>query len=68
MDQFMVDVGDQEVYVGDEAVLIGNQGNESIPLMEIANLCETVPYEILCLFNERLPRIYTPQLRSFDAI
>lgn len=59
MDQFMVDVGDQEVFVGDEVVLIGKQGNEEISLMEVARLCDTIPYEILCLFNERIPRIYT---------
>jgi alanine racemase len=59
MDQFMVDIGDQEAYVGDEVVLIGKQGNESISLVEIAQKCETIPYEILCLFNERLPRMYT---------
>ncbi len=59
MDQFMVDVGDEEVYVGDEVVLIGKQGNEEITLKEIAELCETIPYEILCLLNERIPRIYT---------
>jgi alanine racemase len=59
MDQFMVDIGDQEAYVGDEVVLIGKQGNESIPLVEIAQKCKTIPYEILCLFNERLPRMYT---------
>lgn len=58
MDQFMVDVGDQEVYVGDEVVLIGKQGNEEISLSEVATLCDTIPYEILCLFNERIPRIY----------
>lgn len=58
MDQFMVDVQDQEVYVGDEVVLIGKQGNEEIPLMEIAQLCDTIPYEVLCLFNDRIPRIY----------
>jgi alanine racemase len=58
MDQFMVDVGDQEVYVGDEVVLIGKQGQEEIPLTEIAHLCDTIPYEVLCLFNERIPRIY----------
>lgn len=58
MDQFMVDVGDQEVYVGDEVVLIGKQGNECISLTEIADLCGTIPYEILCLFNERIPRVY----------
>lgn len=58
MDQFMVDVGDAEVYVGDEVVLIGKQGQEEIPLTEVANLCSTIPYEILCLFNERIPRIF----------
>jgi alanine racemase len=58
MDQFMVDVGDQEVYVGDEVVLIGKQGSEEITLKEVAKLCETIPYEILCLLNERIPRVY----------
>ena len=58
MDQFMVDVGSQEVFVGEEVVLIGSQGSEEIPLMEIARLCDTIPYEVLCLFNDRIPRIY----------
>jgi len=58
MDQFMVDVGDQEVYVGDEAVLIGRQGTEEIKLTEIAHLSDTIPYEILCLLNDRIPRLY----------
>jgi alanine racemase len=58
MDQFMVDVGDQEVYVGDEVVLIGKQGSEEITLQQIAHLCDTIPYEILCQFNDRIPRTY----------
>nr|MBF0207438.1 alanine racemase [Oligoflexia bacterium] len=58
MDQFMIDIQDKEVHVGDEVVLIGRQGQEEITLMEIAHLCETIPYEVLCLFNQRLPRIY----------
>lgn len=57
MDQFMVDVGDMEVRVGDEVVLIGRQGGNEILLQEIADLCDTTPYEILCGFNERLPRV-----------
>ena len=59
MDQFMVDVGDGEAYVGDEAVLIGKQGDQQISLMEMARLCDTIPYEILCLLNERIPRVYS---------
>jgi len=55
MDQFMIDLGDQEGYVGDEVVLIGKQGTEEIKLSEIAVLCDTIPYEVLCLFNERIP-------------
>ena len=58
MDQFMVDVGDHEVHVGDEVVLIGKQGDEEISLFEMAQLCDTIPYEILCLFNDRIPRLY----------
>lgn len=59
MDQFMVDIGTNEAYVGDEVVLIGKQGEEEIKLTEIAALCETIPYEVLCLFNQRIPRFYS---------
>lgn len=58
MDQFMVDVGQEKIQVGDEVILIGRQGDEEISLGEIATLCETIPYEVLCLFNQRMPRIY----------
>ncbi len=58
MDQFMVDVGDDSVFVGDEVVLIGRQGDEAITVADVAALCQTIPYEILCLFNDRIPRKY----------
>ncbi len=58
MDQLMVDIGQNEVYVGDEVVLIGKQGKEEISLIEISQLVETIPYEILCNFNTRIPRFY----------
>lgn len=58
MDQFMVDVGDKEVYVGDEVVLIGKQGDEEISVQDVASLYDTTFYEVLCGFNDRLPRVY----------
>ncbi len=61
MDQFMVDVGDEEVFVGDEVVLIGKQGREEITVDEVAKQCDTIPYEVLCLLNERIPRVYLEQ-------
>lgn len=59
MDQCMVDIGETEAFVGEEVVLIGRQGDGEIPLEEIAALCDTIPYEILCSFNDRLPRVYS---------
>ena len=58
MDQFMVDIGQDEAYVGDEATLVGTQGTESIDLWELAKQAGTDPREILCRFNDRIPRIY----------
>ncbi len=62
MDHLMVDVGsDFEVQQGDEVVLIGRSGAESITAWEIASKLGTIPYEVLCMLNNRIPRIYTNQ-------
>jgi alanine racemase len=59
MDQFMVDVTDiPGVAAGDEVVLIGGQGNETITADELAELCDTISYEILTSIGPRVPRIY----------
>ncbi len=58
MDQFMVDIGQDSAYVGDEIVLVGKQGDEEITLSQLALLCDTVPSEILVSFNDRLPHLY----------
>jgi alanine racemase len=59
MDQFMVDVTDiPGVVTGDEVVLIGRQGNETITADELAELCDTISYEILTSIGPRVPRIY----------
>ena len=47
-----------DVMEGDEAVLIGTQGSESIWADELAVLCGTIPYEILTDIKERLERSY----------
>lgn len=57
MDQIMVDVGNTTVKVGDEAVLIGAQGKNNITAEELANLSETIPYEIVCGLGSRIPRV-----------
>lgn len=58
MDHFLTDVGDDHVEVGDEVVLLGTQGEESISADEIAEALDTISYEIICGINARVPRIY----------
>jgi alanine racemase len=58
MDQIMVDVGDFPVKIGDEVILIGKQGKNEITAEELANLSGTIPYEIVCGFGSRVPRVY----------
>lgn len=59
MDLSMIDLGaDGEAYVGDEVVLIGSQGEAEIKIEELAIILNTIIYEILVGFNERIPRIY----------
>ncbi len=58
MDQFMVNIGQDSAYIGDEVVLVGKQGDHEITLNELATLCDTVPSEILVNFNDRLPHLY----------
>jgi alanine racemase len=65
MDLTIVDVSQiPEVAVGDEVLLIGkttssNPGSKSVDAVELARLCESVPYEILCGLSQRVPRIYS---------
>lgn len=58
MDALMVDIGQDSAYNGDEVVLIGAQGGERITCEELAELLETIPYEILTSINTRVPRRY----------
>lgn len=58
MDQFMVDIGNDSGYVGDIVTIIGKSIDAEITIQEMSKLCNTIAYEILCGFNDRLPRIY----------
>lgn len=59
MDMLMADIGpDGSAYVGDEVVLIGKQSGSEISLDSVVQKCNTIPYDILCRFNERIPRRY----------
>jgi alanine racemase len=54
MDMCMVDVTGLNVKPGDEAEVFGN----NIPVEEIAQKCNTIPYEILTSIPVRVKRVY----------
>ncbi|MDF1666131.1 MAG: alanine racemase C-terminal domain-containing protein, partial [Planctomycetota bacterium] len=48
----------QSPQIGDEVVLLGQQGNEIIRAEELAKRIGTIPYELPCRLGSRLPRNY----------
>lgn len=58
MDQTMVDATDiMRIDAGDEAVLLGAQGRESITAADLAQCTGTIAYEVLCDIGARVPRV-----------
>ncbi len=57
MDLTIIDVtAIPNVELGDEVTVLGASGHGSITPFEHAQLCGTVPYEILCAISKRVPR------------
>jgi alanine racemase len=57
MDNVTVELGaDTDVEPGDEALLIGSQGEESILAEELAARLGTINYEVTCGISARVPR------------
>lgn len=59
MDQCMIDLTDvPNVKVGDEVIIMGSDGKNTILADDIAEATGTINYEILCAFGQRLPKVY----------
>lgn len=59
MDQCMIDVTDvPDVKVGDEVIVMGSDGKNTILADDIAKATGTINYEIICAFGQRLPKVY----------
>jgi len=58
MDQIIVNIENDSAYNGDEVILLGSDGKNSIECEELAEWAGTIPYEILTNINTRVPRVY----------
>lgn len=57
MDHCMFDVTDKEVELGDEVILFGRP-EDGVTADDLAQCIGTINYEVVCLINSRVPRIY----------
>jgi len=58
MDHTVVDVTDiPDVGAGDEVVVIGSQGGETITAYDHADAARTIPWEVLTRISSRIKRI-----------
>ncbi len=58
MDQLLLDITDfPEVTVGTIVTMLGQDGSQCISPKLWSNLCGTIPWEVLCGFKNRLPRV-----------
>ena len=59
MDLTMVDLTEiRDAKEGDEVIVLGQQGNETITAYELAQKAQTIPYEILTSFGSRSKKEY----------
>lgn len=59
MDQLMLDVtGIPDVKMGDEVVVFGRQGDQVLPIEELADMLGTINYELTCVITKRVPRVF----------
>ncbi|MBP5426589.1 MAG: alanine racemase [Clostridiales bacterium] len=70
MDQCMADVTDivGDIRCGQQAVLIGEQGENSISIDEIAKDLGTVNYEVACVIGKRIPRFYVSNDKIYSVL
>ena len=59
MDQFLVDITDLDnPEIGDEVVLVGQQGEERITADEVGSIAGTNSIEIVTRMGKRMPIVY----------
>ena len=59
MDQCMIDVTHiDNINIGDEVIIFGSDGNNTITVDSVAHLLGTINYEIVCSVSRRVPRAY----------
>jgi alanine racemase len=57
MDRIMFDVGNDNIKVNDDVILIGERGKLKIDAWDWSKKINTIPYEVTCVISKRVPRV-----------
>ena len=69
MDQMTVDISEiDNVDLGTEVTVIGRDGELSISFDDIAEMCNTISYEIMCNVSIRMPRVYKQSDKTAEVV
>lgn len=69
MDQMSVDISDiANVSIGTLVTVIGTDGEFSIGFDDIAEMCNTISYEIMCNVSIRMPRVYISNNKTTEVV
>ena len=58
MDRIMFDVKEDNIKIGDEVILLGEEKEIKFNAWDWAKILNTIPYEITCGISQRVPRLY----------
>ena len=58
MDQCVIDVSGLNINIGDEVILFGGNDKNGISIDSVAQSLNTISYEITCMVDKRVPRVY----------
>ncbi len=68
MDQCMIDVTDiGDVKVGDEVILLGEDGDLKFNADDFARIMGTINYEVICMLKQRVPRVYIKDGKIYNV-
>jgi alanine racemase len=62
MDRIMIEIGDKDIKVGDEAVLIGSGRSGRISAWDWCRITGSIPYEVTCGISKRVERKYIDEV------
>lgn len=66
MDQCLIDVTGLDVKIGDEVILFGGNDSSGISIDSVAKSLNTINYEIICMIDKRVPRVYIKNSKKIN--